>query len=72
MLRVLIASIGPFVNGLQPYDTHQTTHAMTASLEPVSGQVGCYLAATKEWVFRENTIYLVHQFCFAAFTPTGV
>lgn len=60
VLWVLLAGVWPFVGGLLLHDTHQSTHTVTASMEPVSRQVGCDLSAAEERVFREHTINLIH------------
>ena len=62
MLWVFLAGVGPFVGGLQPHDTHQTTHRMTTCAEPIYRQVGHNLTAAEERVFGEHLINLVHQF----------
>ena len=62
MLGVLLAGDWHFVDGLQAHDAHQTAHTMTTRTEPISGQISRDLAASKERVFREHPINLVHQF----------
>ncbi|MFT7448587.1 MAG: hypothetical protein ACI9LZ_003531 [Glaciecola sp.] len=53
---------GLFVDGLQPHETDQTTHTVTACMEPISRQVGRNLAAAEERTFCENPVDFIHQF----------
>lgn len=62
MLRMLFAGVWTLVDRLQAHDAHQTPHTVAARMEPVSRQVGRNLATSKERVFREHPIDLIHQF----------
>ena len=62
MLWMLLTGIRPFVDRLQPCDTHQTAHTVAFHMGPASRQVGRNLATRKERLFREDPLDLIHQF----------
>lgn len=62
MLRVLLACVRPFLDGLQSHGAHPTTQTLAARMEPVSRQVGRNLTAPEEWVLRGHTVDFSHQF----------
>ena len=53
--------LGPFVDGLQPHDAHQATHAVPSCREPRLGQIRRDLAAAKERILRKYPVNLMHQ-----------
>jgi hypothetical protein len=71
VLRVLLAGVGAFVDGLQAHDAHQAAHTVATRVEPSSRQIGSDLAAAKEGILREDTVDLVYQLQRASINAHG-
>lgn len=61
MLRMLLAGVRAFVDGLESHQTHQPAHTVATGMETISRQVGRYLAAAEERILREHAVDLVRN-----------